>query len=669
VRSSFSGIALCCLMWAGAATAQTIPAPQQWQVASPGGKLVATLRQSADGGAEYAIAMDGRRVIEWSPLGLTLAWGDQSSAEVVQRANFASTVTFGAETRRSVRDAYAMVTGKRRDNAYAANALTLALTDVETGRRLDLEFQVADDGAAFRYVLPERNAVHHWVEAEDTGFALGLGGTHWGQVYDAANAWQPAYEAPYTNGLPIGSSAPSREGPGWGIPALFRDEGGAWILLHEAGLTSDYHASHLQADASGGTYRIAPPLAEDGLGFGRNVPAMTLPSATPWRFMVISPRLGDIAESNRVFDLSPPSTVADTSWIKPGVASWSWLTDHDSSQDLAKLKAFIGLSAEMGWAYSLVDANWDRIAPDALEQLVAEGNRRGVGLLVWYNSGGRHNAVTEGPRNIMDDRTRRRTEFARLAQLGVKGVKIDFFQSDKQDRIQQYIEILEDAAEFRLLVNFHGCTIPRGWQRTYPHLMTMEAVRGGEHYSFESLPDFAQLSTYQNSVLPFTRNVIGSMDFTPVLFSKQRREHLTTNAHEAALGVVFESGIQHLADSVESYRAASADTRRYLSQLPAAWDETRLLSGYPGRDVVIARRARARWYVAGLNSADAAKTVQLDLRFLGKSGAALVLEDGADRLAIQSRRAMIRPAVQPVRMAPYGGFVMVIEMGNQDRDD
>ena len=369
-------------MWAGAATAQTIPAPQQWQVASPGGKLVATLRQSADGGAEYAIAMDGRRVIEWSPLGLTLAWGDQSSAEVVQRANFASTVTFGAETRRSVRDAYAMVTGKRRDNAYAANALTLALTDVETGRRLDLEFQVADDGAAFRYVLPERNAVHHWVEAEDTGFALGLGGTHWGQVYDAANAWQPAYEAPYTNGLPIGSSAPSREGPGWGIPALFRDEGGAWILLHEAGLTSDYHASHLQADASGGTYRIAPPLAEDGLGFGRNVPAMTLPSATPWRFMVISPRLGDIAESNRVFDLSPPSTVADTSWIKPGVASWSWLTDHDSSQDLAKLKAFIGLSAEMGWAYSLVDANWDRIAPDALEQLVAEGNRRGVGLLV-----------------------------------------------------------------------------------------------------------------------------------------------------------------------------------------------------------------------------------------------------------------------------------------------
>lgn len=180
MRSSRFGIALGCLLWAASAAAQSVPmavpAAQQWQVASPSGKLVASIRQSADGGAEYAVALDGRRVIEWSPLGLTLAWVDQSKAEALQRADFARTVTFGRETRRGVRDAYAMVTGKRRDNAYAANALTLALTDAETGRRLDLEFQLADDGAAFRYVLPESSAVHHWVEAEDTGFALATGG-------------------------------------------------------------------------------------------------------------------------------------------------------------------------------------------------------------------------------------------------------------------------------------------------------------------------------------------------------------------------------------------------------------------------------------------------------------------------------------------------------------
>lgn len=661
MRPALLALLVCCLIGIGAASpAATVP-PPHWQLASPGGQLVATVRQSADGGAEYSVTLDGLPVVEWSPLGLTMAWGDQSTPDPVQRADFARTVRVAAGPLRAVRDNYTMVTGKRRSNAYSANAMTFALTDTETGRRLDLEFQLADDGVAFRYVLPGKSPLYTWVEREDTGFALGLGGTHWGQPYDPPNAWQPAYEAPWNNGLPIGTAVPAGTGPGWAIPALFQDEKGVWILLHESGLTSDYHASHLAAEAPGGTYRIAGPLASDGLGFGDTRAAMTAPAAMPWRFMVISRRLGDIAESNRVFDLAPPTTMTDTGWIKPGVSSWSWLTDHDSSQDLGKLKSFIGLAADMGWAYSLVDANWNRIGPDALEQLVAEGNRRGVGLLVWYNSGGRHNAVVEEPRNIMDERPRRRAEFARLAKLGVKGVKIDFFQSDKQDRIRQYIEILEDAAEFHLLVNFHGCTVPRGWQRTWPHLMTMEAVRGGEHYSFGSEPDFGRLSTIQNSVLPFTRNAIGSMDFTPILFSPQRRTRLTTSAHEAALGVVFESGIQHMADGAAGYGSVSADYKSYLGTLPAAWDETRFLAGHPGRAVVLARRAGSRWYVAGINSEDAARTLALDLGFLGRGRTALELKDGADRFGFYSGRRRLAGVKQAVRMMPYGGFVWVID--------
>lgn len=635
--------------------------PAEWQLTSPNGGLVATIHETRDGRFEYAVSLKGRRVVEWSPLGLTLGWVDQSHPDATQYADFARTVEFAGERRRSVADHYTMVTGKRRENAYAANELTLSLTDRETARKLDIEFQVADDGVAFRYVLTGGSQLYHWVEREDTGFALGLGGQHWGQVYDAANAWQPAYEAPYTNGVEIGTSASPKQGPGWGIPALFHDEGGAWILLHESGLNENYHGSHLMADASDGTYRIAPPLAADGMGFGSIRPATTLPAALPWRFMVISDKLGDIVESNRVFDLAPPTTMADTGWIRPGVSSWSWLTDHDSSQDLTKLKSFIGLAADMGWDYSLVDANWNRIAPDAMEQLVAEANRKGVGLLFWYNSGGRHNSVTEEPRNIMDNRSLRRAEFAKLQQLGIKGVKIDFFQSDKQDRIQQYLDILADAAEFRLMVNFHGCTVPRGWQRTYPHLMTMEAVRGGEHYSFDSEPNFAELSTTQDSVLPFARNVIGSMDFTPVLFSKQRREHLTTNAHEAALGVVFESGIQHMADSVAGYGAASADFKRYLADLPGAWDETRFLSGYPGRDLVLARRAGKRWYIAGISASAKPSALRFDLRFLGKSGRALVLHDGGDRYGFYSRRETITAGAKRMQLGPYGGFVMVVD--------
>ncbi len=661
MRSALFAVFVGCLLLSESGLRAAKPEPQHWQVASPSGQLVAIVRQSADGGAEYAVTLNGRQVIEWSPLGLTLAWGDQSKPDTIQRAHFASSARIGAATRSTVSDSYTMVTGKRRENRYLANALTLELSDAETGRRLDLEFQLADNGVAFRYKLPGQSLLYSWIEAEQTGFALGLGGTHWGQAYDPPNTWQPAYEAPWNNGQPIGSSMPARIGPGWTIPALFRDEAGVWILLHESGLTRDYHASHLAPEADGGTYRIAGPLAADGLGFGDVRPAMTAPAALPWRYMVISDRLGDLVESNRVFDLAPPSTALDTSWIKPGVSSWSWLTDHDSSQSLAKLKTFIDLSAERGWRYSLVDANWNRIAPDAMEQLAAYAARKNVDLLFWYNSGGRHNAVTEEPRNLMDDRPRRRAEFAKLHRLGVKGVKIDFFQSDKQDRIAQYFEILEDAAEFRLLVNFHGCTVPRGWQRTYPHLMTMEAVRGGEHYTFDSLPDFGQLSTKQDAVLPFTRGAIGSMDFTPVLFSKQARTRLTTSAHEAALGVVFESGIQHMADSPAGYGLVNADYKRYLGELPSVWDETLLLTGYPGRDVVLARRSGRRWFIGGINAEGTARTLTLDLTFLGKAATALELKDGSDRYGFYSGKRRLTPGKQQVTMAPFGGFVWVID--------
>ena len=655
------GVLLAALMWLSGAGALLAQVPQ-WQVASPDGALITTLRASSDGGVEYAVALRGRQVVEWSPLGLTLGWVDQGHTEQIQRADFSATVALGSERRRAVSDRYTMLTGKRRDNNYAANELALTLTDTETGRKLDLEFQVADDGIAFRYVLPGRSQLNTSVEREDTAFALGLGGTHWGQAYDPPNAWQPAYEAPWNNGAPIGTSVPPATGPGWTIPALFRDEHGVWILLHESGLSADYHASHLAPEASGGTYRIAPPRADDGLGFGSTRPAMTAPAAMPWRFMVISDNLAAIAESNRVFDLAPPSAVAQTGWIKPGISSWSWLTDHDSSQSMPKMKAFIDMSADRGWPYSLVDANWNRIAPDSLEQLAAYAESKRVGLLVWYNSGGRHNAVTEEPRNLMDDRTRRRAEFAKSQRLGVKGVKIDFFQSDKQDRIAQYIEILEDAAEYQLLVNFHGCTVPRGWQRTYPHLMTMEAVRGAEHYTFDSLPDFGQLSTTQDAVLPFTRNVIGSMDFTPILFSRQNRQRLTSNAHEAALGVVFESGIQHMADSPAGYGAISTDYQRYLADLPTAWDETRLLAGYPGREVVMARRSGSRWYIAGINGEAKAKTLTLDLAFLGRKASAMELKDGAQRSAFTSGRIKLAPGRRAVTMLEYGGFVWVVEV-------
>jgi len=399
------------------------------------------------------------------------------------------------------------------------------------------------------------------------------------------------------------------------------------------------------------------------MGFGRAFPASPLPWTLPWRFILVSEDLGDIAESNMVFHLAEPRRIENTGWIQPGVASWSWLSDHDSSRNLDSLKLFIDFSAEMGWPYSLVDANWNLISDDSMEQLVAHAEKKGVDLLFWYNSGGSNSFVTEEPRNRMHERKVRRAEFAKLQKLGVKGVKVDFFHADKQFMIQRYLGILEDAADHEIMVVFHGCTIPRGWARTWPNLMSMEAVRGAETYTFGSTPDYGKLAPRQNALLPVTRNVIGSMDFTPVVYSRQMIARHTTNAHETALAVLFESGIQHIGEGVETLRTLPEDYLGFFRNLENVWDETRFVTGYPSRDMVLARRHGEKWYVAGVNGEDEEKTLSLDLSFIGRSKIeGMLLYDGDDPAGFASKRVAY-DAGQPVEMPlkPRGGFTLILD--------
>ena len=652
---------------------------------SPDGRLSITMRYcdqcSPFPGPQYNVMLDGETIVAWSDMGVVVEWVDQTEPAKVQRADFTHDVGYGERSKGRVDDSYTMVTGKRRENRYTANTATWELQDYGSGLRMDVELQAADDGVAFRYVLKGESAVFHTVVSEATEFSFAdddpqlfddgyeTGGTHWGQPYDTATVWQPAYETPWTRGVPLGTppgidvdndwEEPTLY-PGWAMPSLFRNERGTWILIGETDVTRDFHGSHLTGGNSDGVFSIKPPLAESGLGFGRNVAAAPLPMEMPWRFILASDDLGNIVESNRVHDLATPNVIGDTSWIAPGLVSWSWWSDHASSRSATAMLPFIDLAAEMGWPYSLIDANWNTISDTAMEDLVAYADGKGVKLLFWYNSGGRHNAVTEAPRNIMSDRERRRAEFAKLQRLGVAGVKVDFFHSDKQDRIAQYLDILEDAAEYELLVNFHGSTMPRGWQRTYPNLMTMESVRGSEAYTFASAPNYGELAVWQNTVLPFTRNVVGSMDYTPVNFSDEFTPHVTTFAHEAALGVLFESGLQHLSDSVESYRSMSEDYRDYLKSLPVVWDETRYLAGEPGTDAVIARRSGERWWVAGINGTREARSFALELSelegFVGTR--AVLLYDGEDAMDFTSRTVPVTAKME-VRTAPAGGFVLV----------
>jgi len=457
----------------------------------------------------------------------------------------------------------------------------------------------------------------------------------------------------------VGTSSSSEAG--WAFPVLFcTADRSRWGLVTEAGLDESYCGCRLSQNAPQGVYRIRFPDEGEGDSTGAVEPSWTLPWATPWRVIMLGDSPADIVESTLVTDVSPPSVVKDTSWIRPGRASWSWLFDHDSPQDCTKLKTWVDLAAQMGWEYSLVDANWDRMKNGTIHDLIAYANGKGVGLLLWYNSGGPHNHVSEKPRGLMTHREIRREEFATLKKWGIKGVKVDFWQSDKQNIIQLYQEVLKDAADFQIMVNFHGCTLPRGWSRTYPHLMSMEAVRGEECYSFDR--NFTIEAPVQNVITPFTRNAVGPMDYTPTMFKDNVYPHLTSYSHELALPVIIESGWLHFAGGPKEYLDLPQAPKSFLKTVPVVWDETRLLMGEPGQFLVIARRHGDQWYIGGINGEKAGRDVDVPLPFLGQTRCTVtIIRDGdTPRTFATETEAVTSDGHLETRLLPHGGFVAVL---------
>jgi hypothetical protein len=373
--------------------------------------------------------------------------------------------------------------------------------------------------------------------------------------------------------------------------------------------------------------------------------------------------MGTIIESNLVHHLADANKLGDVSWVKPGRAAWSWWGDHESSKDFVKQKKFIDLAKEMGWEYSLVDANWDMMEGGNMAELAEYAKTKNIRLILWYNSGGPHNTVTERPRDIMSDAVRRKEEFRKLNRWGIAGIKVDFFQSDKQNIIQLYHDIMTDAAREKIMVNFHGCTLPRGWSRTYPNLVSMEAVRGAENYGWGK--EFALKAPELNTIYTFTRNVVGPMDYTPVTFSDYECcTHTTTNAHELALSVVFESGILHFADRAEPYQALDARIKKFMKIVPTTWDETKYIQGEPGKEMVLARRKGTTWYVAGINGENLQKNVSLQLPFVkGSTYNASLFTDGASSREIGSSEMTWKKGKKvDVSMLPNGGFVMALHL-------
>jgi len=582
-------------------------------------------------------------VIERSPLGIARGTQDfRRGFELVS----ASPVT-------ELSGMYRMVTGKQLEIRTRARQRVFTFRK-GTGGLMTITVRAMRDGVAFRYGFPGAGTQDSLI-AESTGFHVPPGRA-WMQPYQRTATWAPAYESEYRNGIPVGTPAP--EDVGWALPMLFRTSD-SWVLVTEAGLDRTSYGVHVQPRAQDGVYRVRLPEEEETYGVAPQAAAITLPWTSPWRVLIIGSTLGTIVESTLVTDLAPPQVFGDVSWIKPGRVSWSWWSDMTSPRDYEKVFPFVDLASRLHWEYSLLDAGWQEMKEGGTPEDLADYARaRGVGLIAWYNSGGAHNRAEDGPRDLMVDPETRRAEMKRIAALGLKGIKVDFMLSDKQYVIGLYQDILRDAYANRLFVDFHGATIPRGWQRTYPNLLTMEAVQGAEQYG-DSM--FQRNAATYNTIYPFTRNVIGSMDYTPMVFgdAPDRLPHLTTNPHELALSVVFESGLQHFVSTLQQIAAQPEYVRRFLTVVPTVWDETRFVDGYPGQLAVLARRRGTDWYVGAITSDTMVSVAEVPLRFLGAGEYNVTLiSDGedVDKFAYATE-TLIRRDTMTVELAPRGGFV------------
>lgn len=618
----------------------------KWEFTSPDGNIIIELTQDNTSGQLFyssKFKRDIEKTIEKSKLGFTI--GEEqyfSSLEVIEVSDGAQGI-----------EEYKLLTGKIN---FVADDFIEYEVDIQNSNenRFSIIFKVFNNGFGFRYEVDNLNTTAPQLTNEMTSFRIPSSGKAWLQPYDEITKWTPGYEKPYTNGSKVGIKGEEKFN-GWCFPMLFELKK-SWLLVSEAGLTTNNCAMHTEVVDKIGEYGIAFPVKEEAYDLFPSEPTLTFPWKSSWRTIIMTKTLNELFKSNLVSSLSDSRIKDNFDWVKSGMASWSWWSDNDSPTNFSKVKKFIDFSFEMGWQYSLIDANWDKMKGGTIEELTSYANRRNIGLLLWYNSGGPHNTVEEGPRDLMLERAIRKKEFERISSIGIKGVKVDFFQTDKQPIIKQYIELLEDAAEFGLIVNFHGCTMPRGWQRTYPNLVTMEAVRGAESYKFgESYPNEAVLL---NTIYPFTRNVVGSMDYTPVVLSESTYQHLTSFAHEIATTIVFESGVTHIAESYKILKKQPDYVLNFLKELPTSWEESELLYGYPGVELAIARKNGSKWFVGGLNSLNSQTQVELDLSFLGEgSFSASIIADGKNNRSFKHSKELVSSDdIIEIVLLPYGGY-------------
>jgi len=604
------------------------------EVRSPDGALTVTLTLDA-GALTYAVSLHGHTMLEPSPLGLETSLG--SFAAGLQAAGTATA---------KIDERYALPHGKVRDVHYLANELTARFTNAG-GHRLDVIFRVSDRDVAFAYrITGKKDEQRIVIQGERTGFKFPAGSTSFAtwqaRPGDGWMASKPSYEEGYLLDVPLGTK--SRTGLGFTFPALFRLGSDGWVLVSETGTTGRYAGTRLGDPTPDGVYPIAFPEPGENGGQGETTVAAPLPLQTPWRTLTVGASLAPIVESTVATDVVSP-LYAPSQPYAPGRAAWSWLVWQDASMNETDQRAFIDLAATMGWEYILVDALWDaKLGRTKLAELVAYAASKKVGVLLWYNSNGTWNDAPQGPRNRLDSAPARRQEMAWLQSIGVKGLKVDFFGGDKQATIKLYEDILTEADSHGLMLVFHGATLPRGWERLYPNFMSAEAVTASENLIFTQA--FADGEARLSTVISFVRNPVAPMDYGPLVLNRsfhrqagRGNQRRTTDAFQLATTVIYQSPLQHFGLTPNNLTEQPPFVIDFLKQVPAAWDETRYVAGYPGKDIALARRRGDRWYVAATNGENRSKQLALSLPFL--AGRTLTLIHDAPEQKAATRQVTV----------------------------
>ena len=599
-----------------------------YTVTSPDGKLAVNV-ECKEGKAFYTVNYDGKQMLGASALGLVANYGD-----------FSQNLTMGACKNSKKHLAYKMTRIKKEKIEKDANETTIGFINSKKDS-MTLHLHVSNNDIAYKYemIRPKKdNPKSVIIYNEVSGFNFPSQTTTFlcPQI-TPMTGWErtkPSYEEEYTPDAPM--NVKSQFGVGYTFPCLFKVGNDGWVLVSETGVSSAYPGCRLSDYEPGKGYTVAFPQKGENNGIGSEFAGIPLPGETPWRTITVGSSLAPIVETTIPYDVVEPLYEASQTY-KPSRYTWSWLIWQDNSINYDDQVKMVDVAAAQGYEAILVDNWWDKqIGRKRIEELSKYAKSKKVSLMLWYNSNGFENDAPQTPRQIMNNSIARKKEMAWMKKIGVVGIKVDFFGGDKQETMKLYEDILSDANDYGLEVIFHGCTMPRGWERMYPNYVSSEAALASENVYFTDY--HAKKEAFEMTMHPFSRNAVASFDWGGVMMNKyfskdnkSRHQRYTSDVFEMATAITNQSSVNCICLYPNNLQDVPQWELDWLKNVPTAWEDTRFVAGYPTKYAVVARKSSVengssaaltagRWFVGGLNATDKPLTLTLDLpMFAGKT--------------------------------------------------